>query len=27
MIGGSTYPWREIQTNLREIDMVDIRAE
>lgn len=22
-----TYPWREIQTNLREIDMRDIRAE
>lgn len=22
-----TYPWREIQTNLREIDMIDIRAE
>jgi hypothetical protein len=23
----STYPWREIQTNLREIDMIDIRAD
>jgi hypothetical protein len=22
-----TYPWRQIQTNLREIDMIDIRAE
>ena len=22
-----TYPWREIQTNLREIDMLDIRAD
>src|SRR5262245_48414869 len=22
-----TYPWREIQTNLREIDMIDIRAD
>src|SRR5688572_28564433 len=22
-----TFPWREIQTNLREIDMIDIRAE
>jgi hypothetical protein len=22
-----TFPWREIQTNLREIDMIDIRAD
>lgn len=23
----ATYPWRQIQTNLREIDMIDINAE
>ncbi|MEZ4726403.1 MAG: hypothetical protein R3E79_04645 [Caldilineaceae bacterium] len=23
----TNFPWREIQTNLREIDMRDIRAE